>query len=82
VHFAKSGRTLTWKPDEPPMTLLGFAEQAGLALPSGCRVGQCESCAVRIVSGRVAHLSGSEPEDPAMCLACQAVPLGDIVLDI
>lgn len=61
-------------------TTLAQATLAALEF-CGCRVGQCESCAVRILSGRVMHLSGIEPEDPATCLACQAVPLDDIVLD-
>ncbi|NPC56910.1 molybdopterin-dependent oxidoreductase [Caenimonas soli] len=80
VTFSKSGGSEAhWTPAHG--TLLQLGESLGVAMPSGCRVGQCESCAVRIVSGRVTHLSGAEPEDPAMCLACQAVPLGDIVLD-
>jgi anaerobic selenocysteine-containing dehydrogenase/ferredoxin-NADP reductase len=81
IHFAKSGRTLTWTPDDPPTTLLGFAERAGLALPSGCRVGQCESCAVRIESGTVQHLVDCPDLEAGQCLTCQAVPLTDLVLD-
>jgi anaerobic selenocysteine-containing dehydrogenase/ferredoxin-NADP reductase len=62
-------------------TLLDFGERLGIALPSGCRVGQCESCAVKIVSGKVAHLHGREPDDPSMCHTCQAIPLEDLVLE-
>jgi len=51
-------------------------------LPSGCLIGQCESCSVRIVSSTVRHLHGSEPEDPAICLIYQAVPTSDLVLDV
>lgn len=80
VSFSRSGRPeLAWTPECG--TLLQFGEAIGLQMASGCRVGQCESCAVRLVSGRVMHLSGQEPEDPSMCLACQAVPIGDVVLD-
>jgi ferredoxin len=68
-----------WQSADGP--LLGFAERLGLSLPSGCRVGQCESCAVPVVSGSVMHLHGEEPEDAAVCLACQAVPTSDLVLD-
>ncbi|MGJ7604166.1 2Fe-2S iron-sulfur cluster-binding protein [Variovorax sp. LT1R20] len=50
-------------------------------MPSGCRVGQCESCAVRLIAGKVSHLHGREPEDPTVCLTCQAVPLEHLVLD-
>ncbi|MBV2142125.1 molybdopterin-dependent oxidoreductase [Falsochrobactrum sp. TDYN1] len=62
--------------------LLQFADKLGLNLPSGCRVGQCESCAVRVVSGTVRHLHGTEPDDPAICLTCQAIPTSDVVLDV
>lgn len=80
VRFARSGRgPATWTPRQG--TLLSFGESLGLPLPSGCRVGQCESCAVRVIAGKVAHLHGREPEDPTVCLTCQAVPLEDLVLD-
>ncbi|MDQ2139079.1 molybdopterin-dependent oxidoreductase [Alcaligenaceae bacterium B3P038] len=62
-------------------TLLTFSESLGLNLPSGCRVGQCESCAVNIISGQVRHLHGGEPEDPGVCLTCQAIPVSALVLD-
>lgn len=81
VRFARSGRApATWSGADG--VLLGFAESLGIAMPSGCRVGQCESCAVRIISGKVRHLHGAEPEDASTCLACQAVPLEDVVLDV
>jgi anaerobic selenocysteine-containing dehydrogenase/ferredoxin-NADP reductase len=80
VRFARSGRDpATWTPKQG--TLLTFAESLGLQMASGCRVGQCESCAVRLLAGKVRHLHGSEPEDPAVCLTCQAVPLEDVVLE-
>ncbi|MEI2418235.1 molybdopterin-dependent oxidoreductase [Orrella sp. JC864] len=81
VRFSRSGNAKAqWTAERG--TLLGFAESLGLSVPSGCRVGQCESCAVRVVSGQVRHLHGAEPEDPSICLACQAVPASDLVLDI
>lgn len=80
VTFSQSGKTArTWSASEGP--LLDFADRLGLHLPSGCRVGQCESCAVRIVSGTVRHLHGTEPDDPETCLTCQAVPTSDLVLE-
>lgn len=80
VRFLQSSHTSDeWSATQG--SLLDFADKLGLTLPSGCRVGQCESCAVRIVSGTVRHLHGSEPEDPAICLICQAVPTSDLVLD-
>lgn len=79
VQFRRSDITLSWRSEHGP--LLGFAEALGIRLPSGCRVGQCESCAVRIVSGTVHHLHGEAPDDPGVCLACQAVPASDLVID-
>ncbi len=80
VTFSGSGKApVEWSAAKGP--LLNFSEELGLALPSGCRVGQCESCAVRIISGEVRHLHGSDPDDPSVCLTCQAIPTADLVLD-
>ncbi|MBL1377658.1 molybdopterin-dependent oxidoreductase [Zobellella iuensis] len=81
ISFIRSNQQdLNWTPSSGP--ILTFAEKQHLKLPSGCRVGQCESCAVRILSGKVYHLNGQEPEDPSVCLTCQAVPVSDLKLDI
>lgn len=81
ISFVRSNQQdLNWTPSSGP--ILTFAEKQNLKLPSGCRVGQCESCAVRILSGKVYHLNGQEPEDPSVCLTCQAVPVSDLKLDI
>ncbi|MFD2469986.1 molybdopterin-dependent oxidoreductase [Amycolatopsis silviterrae] len=80
VHFGRSGRTLRWHRADG--TLLDLAGRAGIALPSGCRVGQCESCAVTLLAGRVAHLVAPADDLPEnSCLTCQAVPLTDLTLD-
>ena len=80
VSFSRSRRdSVKWTARQG--TLLTFAESLGVQMASGCRVGQCESCAVRLVSGKVRHLHGSEPDDPGICLACQAIPVEDVVLD-
>ena len=54
VHLTESDTSFTWTPALG--TLLDAAERNGIALPSGCRVGQCESCALTVVKGTVAHL--------------------------
>lgn len=80
VRFARSGREVTWRAGDGD--LLRFAEASGVALPSGCRLGQCESCAVPVLDGTVAHLVAVADDVPAdQCLACQAVPTTDVVLD-
>jgi anaerobic selenocysteine-containing dehydrogenase/ferredoxin-NADP reductase len=60
-------------------SILDAALATGLPLPSGCRVGQCESCVVRVVEGRFAHLVAFDGE-PDQCMTCQAVPLSDLVI--
>ncbi|MFG2874354.1 molybdopterin-dependent oxidoreductase [Streptomyces sp. NPDC048337] len=80
VHFARSGRELTWT--KPSGTLLELAEQAGLHLPNGCRVGQCESCACAVLKGTVSHLVATSDDLPeATALTCQSVPTSDLTLD-
>ncbi|MGY2049694.1 molybdopterin-dependent oxidoreductase [Methylobacterium sp. JK268] len=79
VTYARSGRSLAWEPASG--SLLALAEAAGLRPPSGCRVGLCESCAVRVLEGEVAHLGPVPDLDPGTCLTCLAVPHSDVVLD-
>lgn len=77
VTLADSDETFTWAPDVG--TLLDAADKAKVALPSGCRVGQCESCSVKIVSGKVIHLSPYDgPGD--RCLTCRAVPIEPLTI--
>lgn len=77
VHVAGTGRSFEWRPDMG--SLLDAALSQGFALPSGCRVGQCESCICKLVEGEVAHLGATDLE-PDQCLTCQAVPLSAITL--
>ena len=80
VSFSRSRKaSVTWMAVKGP--ILTLAESEGLSLPSGCRVGQCESCAVRIVSGSVTYLNGVESDDPSVCLTCSAIPTSNLVLD-
>ncbi|MEV7522779.1 molybdopterin-dependent oxidoreductase [Streptomyces sp. NPDC091371] len=80
VRFARSGREVTWR--EQDGTLLSLGERAGVGLPSGCRVGQCESCACTVLAGEAAHLVTPPPDLPdTEVLTCQSVPASDLVLD-
>lgn len=79
VEFSRSGLRSTWTPEYG--SLLAFGEKLGVQVANGCRVGQCESCLIRIVSGNVCHLNGSEPEEAELCLACQAIPTSELVID-
>lgn len=79
IVFARSGRSMDWTPDKG--TILACAEAGGLDLPNGCRVGQCESCAVGVVAGRIAHLSDIAGLEEGLCFTCRAVPISDLTLD-
>jgi anaerobic selenocysteine-containing dehydrogenase/ferredoxin-NADP reductase len=80
VRFARSQRLAVWHPEDG--SLLAFGEALGIPMPNGCRVGQCESCAVPVVTGRVHYPSALESDDDSVCLACQAIPATDLTLDI
>ncbi|OZM79446.1 molybdopterin-dependent oxidoreductase [Pseudonocardia sp. MH-G8] len=80
VRFARSDREVRWHRRDG--TLLQLAERQGLSLPSGCRLGQCESCTVPVLQGEVAHLVAPGDDLPDdQCLTCQSIPVSDVVLD-
>ena len=80
VRFARSGLEWQWKATSG--TLLALAEAAGPSPPGGCCTGQCESCAVAVLSGQVGHLVPVTDLEGRACLTCQAVPLSDLQLGL
>jgi uncharacterized 2Fe-2S/4Fe-4S cluster protein (DUF4445 family) len=72
------------------MSLLHAAQVSGVELISLCGgVGACDSCKIRLVSGKLNPLTLEEqalftPEELAAGyrLACQAIPLSDVIIDI
>ncbi len=77
VCIANTDESFEWTPSMG--TLLDAAERAEISMPSGCRVGQCESCLVTVVEGKVAHLNKWDgPSDT--CLTCMSIPLTPVVL--
>lgn len=71
----------------PNQTVLDAAMAAGYWLPHQCRSGTCGACRLPVVSGAVSHAAAS-PEAtavaetaPGHCLACQARPTSDVVLE-
>ncbi len=80
VEFANSGTDLLWKGDFP--ALLDLAENAGLALDSGCRAGNCGQCLVKVRSGKITHSkTPGVPLGDDECLTCIDQPQGDVVLE-
>ena len=80
ITFARSRKSAKWTGDSE--VLLDLAEANGIKLPSGCRAGQCGSCAVPIVKGSVSYVvePGLAVAD-GHCLACVAVPETELVID-
>ncbi len=80
ITFKRSGKQVDWT--GACANLLELAEQAGIPIPSGCRAGNCGTCAVAFQKGEVSYVQppGSPPE-PGTCLTCVATPKADMVLD-
>jgi ferredoxin-NADP reductase len=81
VRFARSGREATADGDTP---LLVVGEDAGVLMPSGCRMGICRSCMGCLTSGRVRDLRtgreyGDEGEFVQTCISAAA---GDVEIDL
>ena len=79
VVFARSGVTVLWTPAAG--TLLELGEKHQIPMAGGCRAGQCECCAVRVIEGAIGSFTQQTVSDDGLCLACQSVPASDIVID-
>jgi ferredoxin-NADP reductase len=80
VRFARSNVTVLWA-DEVP-SLLQLAEINRVDISSGCQYGDCGTCMVRLLEGKVAyrHVTGARI-DPGCCLPCSCRPETSVVLD-
>jgi ferredoxin len=83
ITFQKSGKTFDWESSFD--NLLDFAEAKGIPIESGCRMGVCGSCKVKLLSGSVTMETedGLEDGDRAnqMILPCVALPESDLVVE-
>jgi hypothetical protein len=81
VDFHLSDRNEKWEGNHE--SLLEFAEQHGIKTASGCRSGNCGTCAVAVRSGSVEYNipPGASIEDGS-CLLCIAKPKSDLELDL
>lgn len=80
VNFRKSGVTAEWAGDQE--SLLELAEENGLVLDFGCRMGNCTACQQPLVSGEVDYPDSHSGEpDEGNILLCCSVPKGDVVID-
>jgi ferredoxin-NADP reductase/DMSO/TMAO reductase YedYZ heme-binding membrane subunit len=82
INFARSKKTLQITPQT---TVLEAAENAGIDLPYDCRSGFCGTCKTKLTAGQVAMdiRDALQPSDDldGIILACQAKPVGDIVVE-
>jgi len=80
LRFDKSSEELEWDGSAP--NILALAEEHGIDIPWGCKVGHCHECKVAVKSGKVRYVQEppKQPE-PGTCLTCQAVPDGDVTID-
>jgi ferredoxin len=83
VTFADSGKSA---PAHCGQSVLKIATCAGISIDRGCLAGICGRCRVRLLSGDVKMevdegLSASERRD-GLVLACQAKPVGSVVIDL
>jgi len=82
VSFARTGATAT-AAATATTTLLEAGEDAGVLLPSGCRMGICFSCVVPLLSGQVRDVrTGDVHGEPGdLIQTCISTPAGDCSLD-
>jgi ferredoxin len=81
VSFTASGRQADADGGTP---LLVVGENAGVLMPSGCRMGICYSCVARLRAGRVRDLrTGHEHgDDGELIQTCVSVAAGPVELDL
>ncbi|KLL10931.1 stearoyl-CoA 9-desaturase [Protofrankia sp. BMG5.30] len=81
VRFVRSGREANAGGDTP---LLVVGENAGVLMPSGCRMGICHSCVARLTAGRVRDLrTGLEHGDEGeLVQTCVSAAAGDVEIDL
>ena len=89
LHTENSGGVVSFAASEREapnsgLPLLEQAEDAGLAPEHGCRMGICNSCSARKLSGAVRNVitgevSSAEDEQIRICVSA---PVGDVALDL
>lgn len=81
ITFARSGVTADAEPGTP---VLVAGEEAGLPLPSGCRMGICHSCVGALRAGAVRDLRTGETHDDEgeLVRTCVTTPCGPVEIDL
>ncbi|MFL6056476.1 MAG: ferredoxin reductase [Actinoallomurus sp.] len=81
IRFTKSGRQADADGGTP---LLVAGEQAGVLMPSGCRMGICHSCVGRLASGRVRDLRTGQVHGEAgdLVQTCVSAAAGPVEIEL
>jgi ferredoxin-NADP reductase len=81
IRFVSSGVEATSDGGTP---ILVAGEDAGAALPFGCRMGICHTCVGRLCSGQIRDLRTGEVhgQDGEMVRTCVNAPEGAVVIDL
>jgi ferredoxin-NADP reductase len=80
VKFSNSNIQTEFGPDSE--NLLDVAEANGVEVDSGCRSGNCGTCQVALLKGKVKYPEGEQVDcDPGHCLMCIAQPDGPVELE-
>jgi ferredoxin-NADP reductase len=80
IRFAASGREVP----SSGLALLEQAEDAGLAPEHGCRMGICNTCSCRKLSGTVRNVITGETSNASdeQIRICVSVPVGDVAIEL
>ncbi|VEP16820.1 Flavodoxin reductase family 1 protein [Hyella patelloides LEGE 07179] len=77
IVFDKLGKEIAGDRED---TILEIAEQEGIELPSGCRMGACGACKLPLLAGEVNY--DDDPDcEPGHLLTCIAKPVGRVVIE-
>ena len=84
VHLVRSGKDIVIPKDR---SILEVAEAQGVRVPASCRIGNCGTCATRVVAGTPAHrdevlTDAQKSEQQLMCVCVSRADGGELTLDL
>lgn len=80
VNFTMSDAQVQWT--QAHGSILDAAESIGVNIESGCRAGSCGTCLTAISEGQVTYIDEPGMEiEKGSCLACIAIPAGNLKLN-
>jgi ferredoxin-NADP reductase/predicted pyridoxine 5'-phosphate oxidase superfamily flavin-nucleotide-binding protein len=84
VELRRSGKTIEVKPDE---SILSAVEAAGVKTLSDCKIGNCGTCAVKVLEGTPQHLDAAlnereRTQGKKMCICVTRANTSKLVLDL